>query len=543
VLRNSKWTFSRIAPLSAVGALLLGSVGLAACSTSSSPGTSAGSGSGSGQTISQFTVGFDPAVSTLNYAKSNIGYQLGGLALEPLLIAEKSGKLQPWLAQSWKQTSPTTYVYNIRPGVKFSDGDPLTATDVAFSLNYYRRPGSLDAYNFPTTLKSITATSPDTVTVTLSAPDAAWAVVPAGDPMGIFEKKFFEAHQTTFGAPGTGVMGTGPWEFTSFNGTTSAELKANPHYWGGPVKIKQVSVQFFSSETSEALAFRDGEINLAFPIDNKAFASTAGTKLTTVPSYAVQGEFLMNTIQKPWNDVHVRLAVAYALNRTDLINAWGGYADPVYQFLTAGLLENIATPSQVSDALKSVPVYSYDLAKAKAEMAQSAYPHGVNATVSVEGAGSYPNVSQAIAAELAPIGIHLKLDVMTVDQQNANLTSGNRQGILATFTYSGSVSRDPGEAFDFQMGKTNISAGNWNTMNWAPTPVDNLINQGFTTTDNAARLRIYGQIDTAYAQAAPFIPIFNEEATVALANGYTWPDFNGYYYDLGPWLLGINKTS
>jgi len=537
MLPKSRSLSSRIVSLSAVG-VLLGSCALAACSTSSSPGKFA-----SGGTIPQFTVGFDPAVSTLNYAKSNVGYQLGGLALEPLLIAEKSGKLKPWLAQSWKQTSPTTYVYNIRHGVKFSDGNPLTATDVVFSLNYYHRPGSLDAYNFPTTLKSITATGPYTVTVTLTKPDAAWAVVPAGDPMGIFEKKFFEAHQSSFGQPGTGVVGTGPWEFTSYNGTSSAELKANPHYWGGKVKIQKVSAQFFSSETSEALAFRDGEIDLAFPIDNKAFASTAGTKLTAVPSYAVQGEFGMNTLQKPWNNVHVRLAVAYALNRTALINAWGGYADPIYQFLTAGLLENIGSPAQVDSVLKSVPTYPYNLAKAKAEMAQSPYPHGVSATISVEGAGSYPNVSQAIAAELARIGIHLKLKVMTFDQQTANLTSGNRQGILGCFTYSGSVSRDPGEAFSFQMGKSNISAGNWNVFNWAPTPVDNLINQGLATTNNADRLKIYGQLDTAYAQAAPFIPLFNEQATVALASGYTWPEFNGYYYDLGPWLLGVSKTS
>src|SRR6185312_10550330 len=125
---------SRITGLSAVGAMLLSSGLLAACSSGSS-----GSGSpGSPSEIPQFTVGFDPAVSTLNYAKSNIGYQLGGLIMEPLLIASKSGQLVPWLAQSCKQTSPTTYVYNIRHGVKFSDGNPLTAEDAAFSLNYYR---------------------------------------------------------------------------------------------------------------------------------------------------------------------------------------------------------------------------------------------------------------------------------------------------------------------------------------------------------------------------------------------------------------------
>ncbi len=193
VLPKSRRISPRIAGLSAAGALLLGSCALAACSSGGSG--SGSSGSGSPGEISQFTVGFDPAVTTLNYAKSNIGYQLGGLMMEPLLIASKSGQLVPWLAQSWKQTSPTTYVYNIRHGVKFSDGNTLTAADAAFSLNYYRSTGSLDAYNFPTTLKTIAATGPETLTVTLTKPDAAWAVVPAGDNLGIFEKKFFEAHQ------------------------------------------------------------------------------------------------------------------------------------------------------------------------------------------------------------------------------------------------------------------------------------------------------------------------------------------------------------
>ena len=537
MLPKSRRMSSRIASLSAVGAVLLGSGLLAACSS----GGSSGSSGPASSEIPQFTVGFDPAVSTLNYAKSNIGYQLGGLIMEPLLIASKSGQLLPWLAQSWKQTSPTTYVYNIRHGVKFSDGDTLTAADAAFSLNYYRSPGSLDAYNFPTTLKSITATGTETLTVTLTKPDAAWAVVPAGDNLGIFEKKWFEEHKSTFGQPGTGVMGTGPWVLGSYNGTTSAELTANPHYWRGAVNIKKVSAQFFSSETSEALAFRDGEINLAFPIDSKAFASSSGQPLTTVPSYAVQGCFFMNVLQKPFDNVHVRRAVAYALNRTALINAWGGYATPVYQFLTAGLLENVGTAAQVSEALKTVPTYPFNLAKAKAEMAKSPYSHGTTATISVESAGSFPNVSQVIQAELARIGIHLNLKVMTADAQTANETSANRKGILTNFTYSGAVSRDPGEAFDFQMGSSNISAGNWNTMNWAPPSMDKLIDEGFATTDNAARLRIYQQIDTAYAQASVFVPLFNEDATVALSSAYTWPDFNGYYYDLGPWLLGVHK--
>src|SRR5258708_36720386 len=110
MLPKSRKTSSAIVSLSAVGALFL-----AACSTSS-PGNAASGGSASGGAISQFTVGMDPAPTTLNYAKSNIGYQLGGLSLEPLLIAKKSGKLKRWLAQSGTPEKPTPTASHITPG-------------------------------------------------------------------------------------------------------------------------------------------------------------------------------------------------------------------------------------------------------------------------------------------------------------------------------------------------------------------------------------------------------------------------------------------
>jgi len=100
--------------------------------------------------------------------------------------------------------------FSIRPLARRYRTKALTATDVAFALNYYRSGGSTDAYNFPATLKSITATSSDTVEVLFSAPDAAWQVSLTSSALGIFEKSFFENHKSTFGQPGTGIVGTGP---------------------------------------------------------------------------------------------------------------------------------------------------------------------------------------------------------------------------------------------------------------------------------------------------------------------------------------------
>jgi peptide/nickel transport system substrate-binding protein len=96
----------------------------------------------------------------------------GVLAMETLLKFGPQGQLEPDPATSWAQTSPVTYVYNLRHDVTFWDGHPLTATDVAFSMNHYRAQGSQASFAY-TGVKSITATGPYTVTVTLTQPEAS----------------------------------------------------------------------------------------------------------------------------------------------------------------------------------------------------------------------------------------------------------------------------------------------------------------------------------------------------------------------------------
>ncbi len=97
--------------------------------------------------------------------------------------------------------------------------------------------------------------------------------------------KFAEAHKGAFGQPGVLVMGTGPWEVDTLDPTTGAELSANPNWWGGKVPIQHISVKFFNNETSEALAFRAGEIDLDDSVtDPRSFAATSGAKLLTARS-------------------------------------------------------------------------------------------------------------------------------------------------------------------------------------------------------------------------------------------------------------------
>src|SRR5262249_48199511 len=151
--------------------------------------------------------------------------------------------VKPWLAQSVTNPGRALYIYHLRHGVKFWDGNELTAADVANALNYYRYPGSQIAYIYQT-VKSVTAVNRYTVAVTLKHPDPSWRFLVCEAPAGIFEQRFQQQHRSTFGQPGTLVMGTGPWKIDNLDPTSGADLSANTHWWGGAVPIRHISIKF-----------------------------------------------------------------------------------------------------------------------------------------------------------------------------------------------------------------------------------------------------------------------------------------------------------
>src|SRR5262249_20168215 len=153
------------------------------------------------------------------------------LALETVLRIDSSGKVVPWLAQKVSHPNPYVWIYTLRKGVKFWDGNELTAEDVAASINYFRYPGSVAAYQYPVPLRGVKATGRYTGQVTLKQKDAAWPFVLTGGTAGIFEKKFFDEHKDSYGKPGTLIMGTGPYKIDNFDPTRGIDFSANDSYW------------------------------------------------------------------------------------------------------------------------------------------------------------------------------------------------------------------------------------------------------------------------------------------------------------------------
>jgi peptide/nickel transport system substrate-binding protein len=476
--------------------------------------------------------------NTLDLTRADTATWVTSASLETLMTIDPSGKLKPWLAQSVTHPNRFVYIYHLRKGVKFWDGSELTAADVANSLNYERFPGALTQYLYGS-VRNIVPKDRYTVVVTLKHPDATWPYVPAQYPSEIFEKRFQDAHKTTFGQPGTLVMGTGPYKIDSFNPTTGAELSAFAGYWGPKPTIQHISIKALSDETSGALALRSGGIDMEPNVgDPKAFSATSGGAQIISKPGCQEGFFSMNTSAPPWNDIHVRRAVAYALNRQDYVENVGGFATAITTLIPPIHLDVLEPKAKVDAMIKSLPQYPYNLAKAKAEMAQSAYPNGFSAPFPTIQYQNYATGSQIAAAQLAKIGIKLDVKVEAIGPWVGELAGAVDKRPANFIGGSGCNSPDPGFYPATYLGKKGLGPGGFNISAYAPATVENLITAGVSTSNPAKRFTIYTQLLRRLATDLPYVPVLVKNGNLGIGSKFSWPTYNSTWYNRA-WPLEI----
>lgn len=537
---------SRLRRLALVVAGAVALSALAACTESSSePGSGSADGDGSSartaepgeaesdQVVEQLAVGIPGQIATLN-PHENIasGQYANSLGLETLLRIDQDGNLQPWLATDWEAVSDTVYEYTLREGVEFWDGTELTSEDVKFVWDTHRKGGQ----PFFGSIESIDTPDPYTVVVNLSEPNAAWQYTPGLFYSFIYQKDFYEEDPKEFGQPGRLVMGTGPWQIDSLSPTVGMELSANPDYWGGEPPIKAISVKSFADENAMALAMRAGEIDVAPVVAQpKGFNAAAGGQMTTTTSTCAIALLGMPTQTAPFDDVHVRRAVAHAINRDDIVAAKQGAAGaPLTTMIPPPVLASLGDEDEVEEAVAGLPTYEYDLEKARAELAESKVPDGFE--VEFVTTSLYAPVAQVIAAQLAEIGI--ELDVRSIgDTEFTTRLVGDAEQRPMTFSETGACTPDPSWN-DIWLGSA--PEGGPSTLNFAnytPPRIDELQDEGLATLDPSERLDIYTEILDMVGTDVPYVPLYTEGATYA-SQDYELRDFGSYWTNT-PWALNL----
>jgi peptide/nickel transport system substrate-binding protein len=355
----------RIAALAALPCTLL----LAACGSSTAPSTATTT---SNATLNAATPqgpnSFDPCA---NGGGASIPFL--DLLYAPLIYAVPStNQLVPGLASSWNFTGAgnLTFVVHIKPGYKFQDGTPVTAQAAMQSINYCLAE---KVQTLPT-LKNMTVAGPDTLEFHLTAPTAS---MPAelSQQLGML---ISPAAIKKYGVKSLGAhpVGAGPFTLASYvpNSSVSYARWTGYQVAGAPAaKVGKIDVQIITDQTSLASALTSGSVDYAFAVDPSivpALKSDSSLHVHINTGALAVTAMFVNFSVAPMNNVDVRLALEYALDRPALSKAASDNVvdEPAYSVYAPG--------SPFYDTSMS-NAWPYDPAKAKQLLAAAGYPHGI----------------------------------------------------------------------------------------------------------------------------------------------------------------------
>ena len=239
---------------------------------------------------------------------------------ETLIMLDANGEAQPGLATEWKQTSPTTWVFTIRQGVKFHDGTDLTPERVEASL-----VAATKASPKPRILDGVTlkiAHGATTVTITTAEPDPLVPQRLSSPQLVILAAKAYSGKAVS--PIGTG---TGPFELTAVNGTSGATLQRFTGYWGDQALATGIDVNFVPDGAARAAALRTGTAQVVEAVPVGQAASVDQNLIHEVPMPRTNTLYL-NTKKGPFADPAVRAAARAAIDRARLVDTvYEGRAD------------------------------------------------------------------------------------------------------------------------------------------------------------------------------------------------------------------------
>ena len=337
-----------------------------------------------------------------------------------LLQFGPQGQLEPELASSWKQTSPTTYVYNLVHNAKFWDGNPVTAADVAFSVNRIASPklaSSLLSLFQTGDLKKAVVSGKWQVTIELNAANPIAQDLPA-TPIGqVVEESVVNKYGAAFGTTPAKSMCSGPFRPVRYVNGSVTVLDAVPNYWDAANKPQINSITFEQVNDAEALiaGLRSGSINGTYDLparDAATLASDSSLKVNMVP-YGGDINYISPNVEKgPFANPLVRRAFNLAVPRTALASAVdGANGRPLKDIETPALFtQNTAQYMAAYNALPNPDTANITAAK---KLIAQAHATGETVTIAVETSLTSDTVSAALQQIGQSIGLNVKIDKLT----------------------------------------------------------------------------------------------------------------------------------
>ncbi|WP_432970360.1 ABC transporter substrate-binding protein [Dactylosporangium sp. CA-233914] len=272
-----------------------------------------------GSNASGLSVGMKAAITSLTPFGIQ-GYnwsQMMGLALYDTLVRkDESGKLVPAIAESFDTSDPKVTVLKIRKGVKFHDGTPMTAKDVAYSISARCDPEVIKQTTgrpvmSPTQFGKVEVV--DDFTVKVHTNERVEFLV---DPQPILIVPADSFGKVNFANQ---VVGTGPFKLANFVSGSRVDTVANPDYWGGKPPLDKLDFVLFADVATEGVSLRSNQVNALYdiaPLYLDQVKNVPGTRVVSAATYA--NWWIIQMGKEPLNDVRVRKALRYCFDTKQL---------------------------------------------------------------------------------------------------------------------------------------------------------------------------------------------------------------------------------
>jgi len=330
-----------------------------------------------------------------------------GQAGDYLTWSDNNLHLQPRLAESWKPNADgTVWTFKIRSGVKFNDGTPMTADDVAATMNRLADPkvgsNSLSTFNGVLSKGGAKAVDPTTVEFTLDGPNGSFPYLVSSDNYNaiILPKNYDGNWDKTF-------IGTGPWKLQKYTPHVGVTMTKNADYWDKTrvPKVDTSDIKFYDEEAAQVVALQSGEVDILTHYSvsgGKALLNNPNIKTIQLRS-STHRQMHMRNDKDPFTDKRVRQAVALAINRQAMVD--GLFAKKA----DLGNDSPFAPVFPTTDT--SVPQRQQDLDKAKALLQQAGKAGGFSVTLDTWNGFEIPDLAQLVQNDLEQVGIKLKLNI------------------------------------------------------------------------------------------------------------------------------------
>lgn len=432
-----------------------------ASATATEAAAASDAAAGTAEDVGEFLVyGYSGEPSSLDAANSN-GVNITA-QIEESLASFKPGTLElaPGLAESWTPNDDSTeWTFKLRPGVKFHDGTDLNADAVVFNFQRYADPAfeygyrdqgntfSIFPYIFggfqgdPASLwGGVEKVDDATVKFTLTRPTPLFPNLIAASYFGISSPDAIKQAGAKYGTPEGGAVGTGPLKFLEWTPGQSLTLVRNDEYWGDKAKLPGVVVRFIADAPERLAELQAGAIDLTTDLDpsaREAIQNDANLAITPLEAFNT-ALLLFNTNDKPFDDVRVRQAVAYAIDKKAILDAFYG---------GQGTVADDVLPDSLGWARpQTLDSYAYDPEKAKSLLAEAGYPDGFSTIVLTDttevplelwyipvSRPYFPTakpIAEAIATYLADVGIKVELKTEDWGTYLKNINAGAKHGII-----------------------------------------------------------------------------------------------------------------